>query len=192
MKNRPTIVLLIIVVALIAAACGGDEAGNEVATLESTATSLSPDTTQPAEQVEFSEDQALEFSQCMRDQGLDFPDPTLDADGNLTMGDLDMAVFGSTPDEVRANLEGAMDDCSEYLEGVSFGGGQMPDLVELQDTFLEFSACMRENGYDIPDPDFSGGGMGGFFEMGENINPDDPAFQTALTECQSIFTQLQP
>ncbi len=74
---------------------------------------------------------------------------------------------------------------------MTFGGGQLPDLVELQDTFLEFAACMRDNGYDIPDPDFSGDTFGGFFEMGENIDPNDPAFLEAMGQCQDIFTRFQ-
>ena len=189
MKQRSFALLLVVL--LLASACGGDDASDEVATLESTETSVSPETTQPATQSEFSETQALEFSECMRDQGLDFPDPMVDADGSLSMDELDMTVFGSTPEEIRENLETAMDACAEHLEGVSFGGAELPDLVELQDTFLEFTTCMRDNGYDIPDPDFSGGGVGGFFEMGDNIDPNDPAFQSAMSECQSIFTQLE-
>lgn len=182
-------ILFVAALALVVTACGGDEDTEGVATLEST-TTVAP-VTETTTITEFSEEQALELSQCMRDQGLDFPDPTLDADGNLTMDELDMGLFGSTPEEVRANLESALDACSEYLEGMSFGGGQMPDLVELQDTFLEFSNCMRENGYDMPDPDFSGEGFGGLFEMGDNIDPNDPAFLEAMGACQSIFTQFQ-
>ena len=185
MKQRS---ILLVVIALLVVACGGNDASDEVATLETTQTTAAPETTVP--QTEFSEDQALEFSQCMRDQGLDFPDPTVDADGNLELGDMDMSAFGSNPDEIQAVIEGAMEACGEYLEGVSFGGAGMPDLVELQDTFLEFSTCMRDNGYDMPDPDFSGGGMGGFFSMGENIDPNDPTFEAAMAECESIFTQL--
>jgi hypothetical protein len=182
--------ILLLMMTLIATACGGDDDVDGIATLESTTTEASA-AQQPASSSEISEEQALELSQCMRDQGLEFPDPTMDAEGNLTMDDLDMSVFGSTPEEIRTTLESALDACSEYLEGVTFGGGQLPDLVELQDTFLEFSTCMRENGYDMPDPDFSDGGIGGFFEMGDTIDPDDPTFQAALAECQSIFTQLE-
>ncbi len=189
--TRRSNILLLITVAVLIAACGSDDTGEGIATLESSTTTPASVTTYTTTQTEFSEEQALEFSQCMRDQGLDFPDPTLDAEGNLTMDELDMMAFGSTPEEIQATLETAMAACSEYLEGVSFGGGQMPDLVELQDTFLEFTTCMRENGYDMPDPDFSAG-MSGFFELGAGIDQDDPVFQAAMAQCQGIFTQLQP
>ena len=176
---------------LLLAACGGDSVEDGIATLEST-TTVAPATTVTTSVSEFSEEQAIEFSQCMRDQGLDFPDPTLDAEGNLAMGDFDMSALGSNPDEIRNMLANAMDACSEFLEGVSFGGGRLPDLVELQDTFLEFATCMRDNGYDMPDPDFTGGGFGGLFELGENIDPNDPEFQAAMAQCQSIFAQFAP
>ena len=107
------------------------------------------------------------------------------------MDDLDVSAFGSTPDEIRTNLSSAMDACSEFLEGVNFGGGQLPDLVELQDTFLEFATCMRDNGYDMPNPDFTSDGFGGLFELGENIDPNDPEFVAAMAQCQSIFAQFQ-
>lgn len=178
--------------ALFASACGGDGSADTIATLEDTTTTVAPTTTEATSLSQMSEEQALKLTQCMRDQGLDFPDPTVDADGNLSMDDLDMTTFGSTPEEIRANIEAALDACSEFLEGVQFGGGQLPDLVELQDTFLEFATCMRDNGYDMPDPDFSGDGFGGLFEMGENIDPNDPAFQAAMAQCQPIFTRFQP
>ena len=190
MHRRP--LLLLLVLALFASACGSDESTDTIATLESTTTTVAPATTEATSLSQMSEEQALKLTQCMRDQGLDFPDPTVDADGNLSMDDLDMTTFGSTPEEIRANIEAALDACSEFLEGVQFGGGQLPDLVELQDTFLEFATCMRDNGYDMPDPDFSGDGFGGLFEMGENIDPNDPAFQAAMAQCQPIFTRFQP
>ena len=46
------------------------------------------------------------------------------------------------------------------LEGVTLGR-QQRDLTEFQDTFLEFASCMRDNGYDMPDPDFSNFGQPG-------------------------------
>jgi hypothetical protein len=186
------LILIIAALALVVTSCGSEEETDAVASLENPTTTIAASTTtEAATQADLSEEQAIEFSQCMRDQGLDFPDPTVDADGNLEMGDLDVTAFGSSPDEIREKLGSAMDACSEHLEGISFGGGQLPDLVELQDTFLEFTTCMRDNGYDMPDPDFTGDGFGGLFEIGENIDPNDPVFLAAMEECQSIFTRFQ-
>jgi hypothetical protein len=43
----------------------------------------------------------------------------------------------------------------------------------------------------MPDPDFTGDGFGGLFEIGENIDPNDPVFLAAMEGCQSIFTRFQ-
>ena len=36
------------------------------------------------------------------------------------------------------------------------------DLAEREDELLAFAVCMRENGYEMPDPDFSSGGHTGW------------------------------
>ncbi|MEE8456868.1 MAG: hypothetical protein V3S28_02360, partial [Acidimicrobiia bacterium] len=64
-----------------------------------------------------------------------------------------------------------------------------------QDNFLEFAVCMRENGYDMPDPDFSnfgqpgqGGGQGRGQLFGGDLDRNDPAFQSAFAACEDIFS----
>ena len=54
----------------------GGEESQGVATIESTT-----ETTVAEEEITF-EEGVLEFSQCMREEGIDFPDPTFDIDGN--------------------------------------------------------------------------------------------------------------
>jgi hypothetical protein len=46
---------------------------------------------------------------------------------------------------------------------------------------------MRENGYDMPDPDFSGNGHSGAGPFGDAIDIDDPAFQAAARLCEGII-----
>jgi hypothetical protein len=64
------------------------------------------------------------------------------------------------------------------------------DFTEIQDTLLVFAQCMRDNGFDLPDPDFSNfdlaGGVGPFGE----IDPTEPDFEKALEACQDIFANL--
>jgi len=63
----------------------------------------------------------------------------------------------------------------------------------MQDQMLAFSQCMRDNGIDYPDPEFSDDGgvtiIGGPGEGGEGfaMEPSDPAFQAAQEACQEIF-----
>lgn len=45
---------------------------------------------------------------------------------------------------------------------------------------------MRENCYDMPDPDFSEGGHSGGGPFGDVIDTDDPEFQRAVGSCEGI------
>jgi len=133
------------------------------------------------------EDAILAFAQCMRDNGVaDFPDPEFDSDGNLRI------FAGGGPgalDVDRDTIEAAQEECFPLIEGIvqNFVGR---DFSDLEDTFLEFSECMREQGIEMPDPDFSEGfspGAGGRAGILGDIDPTDPAFQAAAEECQGIF-----
>ena len=46
---------------------------------------------------------------------------------------------------------------------------------------------MRENGVDMPDPDFSGGGGGCFRVGGGGVDPDSATFRRAQEACQEIL-----
>ena len=136
------------------------------------------------------EEAALAFTQCMRDEGLNLPDPTVDSDGNvrLGLGRAAAAVADLDPAEVQA----AFEQCAEHLGGITFGfTGE--DRAELQDRLLEFAVCMRENGYDMPDPDFSNFGRGsgpgdGPFGL---LDLADPQLQEALEGCEDVLGGLR-
>ncbi len=181
--------------ALVLAACGGGDAGDEVASLESTTTTTEAEvTTTTVDDTAAVEAQLTEFAQCMRDNGVpDFPDPTIDADGNPQFfpggvpGEGDLAVDDET-------LQAAADACSDLLQDVVLSF--LPeDSSELEDRFLEFSECMRENGVaDFPDPDFSNGlfGPDGQGPFGGAFDPDDPEFAEAADACSFIFQGVLP
>jgi hypothetical protein len=60
---------------------------------------------------------------------------------------------------------------------------------ELADQLLEFAQCMRDEGIDFPDPQFSGGGVtvqiGG--PDGDGIDPSSEAFQAAQEACGELL-----
>ena len=68
------------------------------------------------------------------------------------------------------------------------------DLTELQDQLLSFAVCLREQGVDVDDPDFSalGGGGGAPAIFGDRFDPDDPANADAIGVCQREITIGQP
>lgn len=105
---------------------------------------------------------ALALSECLRAEGLDVPDIGVDADGNIDLRGA-FEDLGPGDDSFRT----AMDACSSVLEGVEFGGGGrgagLADNTELQDAFLEFSDCIRAEGFeDIADLTFGAPGAGQF------------------------------
>jgi hypothetical protein len=60
----------------------------------------------------------------------------------------------------------------------------------MQDAMVKFAQCMRENGYDLPDPTFDGPPSPGSSESpGDGgpfggIDQNDPAFKKAFDACR--------
>ena len=125
------------------------------------------------------EEAQLAFAECMREHGVDMPDPG--AEGGIAI-----EVTPETEDEMNA----AMEECQPLLENAR--GAIEPDPeqeAEMREQVLEFTECMREQGIDMPDPVFSddGGftvqaepGEGGGAESGPRADED---FQAAAEQC---------
>ena len=178
------ILMPIAVLALVATACGGSaDAADGVATLDdSAAVAAVPEAVAP----EITEEEALlAFTACLRDAGVDIEDPTIDADGNLRLVRPDNA--GQEDEFDREAFRAARQACGQLLEGVNLGF-QAEDRTAIEDQLLEYASCIRANGYDMPDPDFSGGGpgQGGGGPFGQ-LDRDDPAFQSASAACAEII-----
>jgi hypothetical protein len=142
-------------------ACGGgDSSASKVATLGTGGDGANQPTDTTAVDTQ---DQWLKFAQCMRDNGVDMKDPTFDANGNLQSG------FG--PDsgiDMRAEAtRTAMEACSDQMpaRGPGGGGGPQFDVTKIQDAMNSFTSCLRDQGQDVDDIDFTagpgGGGQGG-------------------------------
>ena len=82
----------------------------------------------------------LKFAQCMREHGVDMPDPGPDGRIRITSKKGD-----------QATTEKAMQDCQHIMKdaiGDKLGGGD----PEARDRMVKFAQCMREHGIDVPDP----------------------------------------
>jgi hypothetical protein len=148
--------------------CSGSDASTGVASLSGSGeSSVATDGG-----TELTEEKALEFSQCMRDNGVeDFPDPTVDADGNVQLGGGGPgagAADGASPRQDE-DFQTAQEACGSLLDGLTFGGGRGGpgggfDNTELQDALVAFSDCLRDEGLDVgditfgPPPDATGNG----------------------------------
>lgn len=171
---------LVAAIALVAAACGGeDEAEVAVATLEDTNVATLTDSADaaviPGEDAPETdpEEAALAFSQCMRDEGIDFPDLAVDAEGNINLRE----GFESI-DRDDESFRDAMGVCQDELAAGGFGGGrqQALDSPELQDGLVAFSDCIRDEGFDVGDLTLGQGpGAGNGPGAGQGANTDQAA-----------------
>lgn len=119
------------------------------------------------------DEKELAFARCMREAGIDIPDP------------------GSGPVRVRiprnvspAKLRATTQACREKTGG---GPRELTDeeRTEMRDAALKFARCMRANGIDMPDPQVGGGpGGGAGMLLRRGAEADTPAFRKAMEACE--------
>ena len=207
MKARArTGTITIITAAWLLAACGGGNGaasdGDEIASLGTTepaaessgtdpdahsANGTSPDST-AVEAPTDPEEAMLAFTECMRDHGIDMPDP-----GNQGEGPVAIAATIDAGD--AGEMEEAQQACAPLMENarnsIEFDPEQQ---AEMEAEMLEFAQCMRDHGIDMEDPQMvEDGGM--MIQMssasapedggdGGPVTPrDDEEFQAAAEEC---------
>jgi hypothetical protein len=173
--NRPLVTLVAIGAGSALVACGG---GEDTADAEANF-----------------EDAQLEFAQCMRDSGIDMPDPdTGDGEG----------IRIQLPDGVDPNSEtfqNAQQECEPIIRD-AVPEGERPDPSEVRDQAVKLAQCMREHGVNMPDPQVDsegrvtmggpppGGGEGG---SGPNLGiQSDPDFEAAQEACQEEVGPIGP
>jgi hypothetical protein len=177
--SRTIIFSLLVTLGLVAGACSGGDADPGVVSFD-----VEQANTPSAETGSIPGEQAvLDFTACLRDEGLDIADPGVDENGNLVPPN-QHALAGQTLD--MAVLHSAFDVCRELLDNVAFGLNT-EDLAEREDELLAFAVCMRENGFGMPDPDFSTDGHTGDGPFGDALDTVDPDFQRAAASCEGII-----
>jgi hypothetical protein len=115
---------------------------------------------------------ALQFAQCMRDNGVpNWADPKFSDGGGVSID----APEGADP----AKVDAAMKKCKEFLP--NGGEPQKLDPARLEQ-LRKYAQCMRDHGIaNFPDPTENG------FQINGNtsgLDPASPAFQAADKECQ--------
>jgi hypothetical protein len=143
---RRTLLALIAALALLSGCAGDDKTGDGIATAGDGKTSASAD----ADDGDIAA-QTAKYASCMRENGVDMPDPEVDENGGVKFGG---PAAGGQPVD-REKVQAAQEKCKQYLPN----GGEPPKLTtEELDQMRKFSQCMRENGYpDFPDPQPDGG-----------------------------------
>jgi hypothetical protein len=126
----------------------------------------------------------LRFARCMREHGVDFPDPRRDASGQL--------VF----DAPAGGDQAAQKACQRFVKG-GFAGGpsdgrssaRAPSQAQVQkqlDQAVRFARCMRRNGVrSFPDPKTQGGQV--LLDPGPGFDPNDPTRKRAVSKCRGLL-----
>jgi hypothetical protein len=167
-------------------ACGSGGSSDGVASLDGTRESAQQ--SERASKAKKDPQEAFRaFAQCMREHGIDMPDPQVSDDakgGNFTVQGPVGGAGGSGPSDEFKKADAA---CKKHLDGVVRGGdGKGPsdaDIAKAQKQALAFAKCMREHGIDFPDPQFDGGRITQI-APGDGLDPNDPTMQSAMKACQ--------
>ena len=182
--TRSPLILAAVAAALALGACGSSNDGGG----GSTGNASKQDT---------AFDGALKFSKCMRDHGVDFPDPQRVGSGGIK-------ITGRNINPNDPKTKAAQNACQKYMK---IGGGETIDpakRAKLQEAALKYARCMRQHGVDMPDPQLGKGGLtfeshsasgkptagsGGPTRLG--VNPDSPQFKTADKACHQFLGAVE-
>lgn len=156
-----------------AAACGNQPNSTGVASVANA--SDKPSAAPSAASTADPEEQGRKFAKCMRDHGVDMPDPEPGKGMQIT----------AKVDGDKDKFKQAMDACRSFAPFKDRGQLSAEDL----DKMRNFAKCMREHGVDMPDPD-PGGNMV-LKKKDTRLDPDNPAFKQAMEACRSQMPQMK-
>jgi hypothetical protein len=164
---------VLLALALAAAACGGGGEGGGVASLDG---GKATTTTSPGGGGGDRRQRALAYARCLRQHGIDMPDPKFDAQGRMAM----QLPAGVGPDDPK--FKAADQACKQYAPS---GEPEQVD-PQTQRQMVAYARCMRQQGINIADPK-PGEGIGVDGEAG--VNPNSPKFKAADQACRQYAPQ---
>ncbi|WP_433440831.1 hypothetical protein [Nonomuraea sp. CA-141351] len=107
------------------------------------------------------DDALLKVAQCLRQNGIDVPDP----------GSPEDKTWKYTGDQ--ATMEKALKACEKYTS-------QIPNPLDdpkTRDQLIQYARCMREQGIDMPDPP----------QVNPNLDANDPKLRKAAESCVKLL-----
>jgi hypothetical protein len=152
---------------LTLSACGGSDEGDGIASAGGEQNAATPAETETSAPLD-ADAQALVFAGCVRDNGVDMPDP---GPGQQGLVDAFQAV---ADDYDRATLEQALGACQDLLP-------QYPqqEHPEGDDWMLALAECLRKQGLDVSDNPFEDAHSGAI---------DVNEFSAAMEVCRDELT----
>jgi hypothetical protein len=158
---------LLLALALAVAACGGGKSSGVASLSGATKTTSAGNANSGKGQA------ALNWARCMRQHGIDLPDPQITRDG----------IDQQLPNRAQTKspkFKAADQACRKQLPN----GGQ-PTAQEQQQALaraLAFARCMRQHGANMPDPKFTADGIDQPWP--DPPERDTPKFRAAQQACE--------
>src|ERR1044071_1524367 len=122
----------------LSTACATGDNGDGVASISGTNPPSSAAKDNPGDDV----DQLRAYAKCMREHGVDMPDPEVDGDGGVSMSIEDGGAG-------KATIDKADKECRHLMPN----GGEPPEVSpEDLDRMREEAQCLRDHGVDAKDP----------------------------------------
>jgi hypothetical protein len=181
MRRDLRLALAVLGLGLALAACGRSPDGDRVASLSGDgATGTTNATAKDADKDP--QQAALDFARCMREHGVNMPDPEVDDQGRIRVR-IGAGGGGERPDPKK--LEAAQQACGSLLGGGD--GDRQLDPAD-RDAMVAFARCMREHGIDMPDP--TGDGLMLRRDGDKGPDPDSEQFQQAEQACDHHLANL--
>lgn len=136
---------------------------------------------------------ALKFAKCMRDEGIDMPDPQKQGNGGIVQK---LGGPGRRLDQTK--VQAAQKTCEHFMDtgGGGVKGGDPKEEAEHRDALLAYAKCMRSHGVPMKDPQFSGNKVqmsigGGPGDSGPKLNPESATFKGAEKACRPSLAKVE-
>lgn len=125
-----------------------------------------------AQQKHDAEQMQLKWAQCMRDHGVNVPDPGQGGGVNVQIQD-------------EQQLQDAQNACKKYQPN----GGNGPGKIDQKtlDQLTRFAQCMRDHGVPMPDPQTSGGAVKIQAGSQGSVDPNSDQFKQAEQACEQYM-----
>lgn len=196
MKRVSIAVLALVATALVLVACGGSSGGSST---EATTTASSGKEGRPGGMFNISE----EAKACLKEKGVELPEFKGGEGGPPSGGEGEMPEPGEKPEggempeggpsaggfggEGSEEMKKAFEECgveTPEFKGGPGGAGGIPNTnsAAFKKQVNEYVACVRENGYELGEPNFSGEGP--VFEKAESESAE---FKKASAQCQELL-----
>jgi hypothetical protein len=158
----------VVALTLTVAACGGGGKANGVASLGGSGKPTATTTASGSNDRQM----AVAFARCMRQHGVNMPDPN---------PDIDWSQEGRAP-----RWDAAWQACRQLLPPAPTPQNSRPSPQELGQ-LRAFAVCMRAHGIDLSDPDPTTGNMNMGGRLGGVLKDqlkDDPGYKAAEAACR--------